>query len=451
MSRIIRPLNALAVFIAFVLTPVWLRIPAAYALSPLYIGRFLLLIPMLIAIVLWLIAGLPGLTSLRRTLWAGMWAALLLSYALWGFFSQSWAFMSASKPEIAANAALQFGIVALFALVTASGVLSPRRLLLALSLSLAFNAALATAQALTQGDLGLRALGEFPFSPRSRGASILIADGLRYVRPYGLLPHPNILAGVLLPGLFAASALILGDRSRFLRWFGVAALSLGTAALLLTFSRAAWLGAAGGALVFLLLALPVLCADLWGRGASRSLLPTLVASAALVGAVFIGFVVRYTPFISARAGIGEESLELRSVSDRIVFTNFALRAIRERPLLGVGVGNLPWRASDYLRDEFYDLQGDYVHQIYLAAAADLGLIGLALYGGALVCGMIAGIRAVRASRGVERTVRAALLSAALAFMIIGLFDHYPYTLLQPQTAFWGCLAAALTPSFQATA
>lgn len=449
MSRIIRPLNALAVFITFVLTPVWLRIPAAYALSPLYIGRFLLLIPMLIAIVLWLIAGLPGLSRLRRTPWAGTWAALLLSFVLWGFFSQSWAFMGATKPEVAVNAALQFGIVALFALVTASGALSPRRLLLALAL--AFNAALATAQALTQGDLGLRALGEFPFSPWSRGASILIADGLRYVRPYGLLPHPNILAGVLLPGLFAASALIFGDRSRFLRWFGVAALTLGAAALLLTFSRAAWLGAAGGALAFLLLVVPILRADLRGKSPSPSLRVAVVVSGALVGMVIIGFAVRYTPFISARAGIGEESLELRSVSDRIVFTDFALRAIRERPLLGVGIGNLPWRASDYLRDEFYDLQGDYVHQIYLAAAADLGLIGLALYAGALLCGATAGIRAVRASRGTERAARAALLSTALAFMIVGFFDHYPYTLLQPQTAFWGCLAASLTPSLRAVA
>ncbi|MFN8564166.1 MAG: hypothetical protein U0703_21690 [Anaerolineae bacterium] len=35
------------------------------------------------------------------------------------------------------------------------------------------------------------------------------------------------------------------------------------------------------------------------------------------------------------------SVELRSVSDRIVFMDFAFRSIVERPILGVGIGNFP--------------------------------------------------------------------------------------------------------------
>lgn len=106
----------------------------------------------------------------------------------------------------------------------------------------------------------------------------------------------------------------------------------------------------------------------------------------LVGGVFA---VRYWPYVTARAGIGEELVELRSIADRLVFTDFALRSIAERPAVGVGVGNFPWRSSYYLQTEFYDLQGDYVHHIYLAVTADLGIVGLLLYVGSMLAGAAA--------------------------------------------------------------
>jgi hypothetical protein len=39
--------------------------------------------------------------------------------------------------------------------------------------------------------------------------------------------------------------------------------------------------------------------------------------------------------------------------------------------------------------------------------------------------------------------RAVLLASVVALAVGGLFDHYPWTMLHFQVAWWGCLAGAL--------
>ena len=180
----------------------------------------------------------------------------------------------------------------------------------------------------------------------------------------------------------------------------------------------------------------------------------LVVTLALALAVGAAFVAGFAPFLAARAGSGEESIELRSVADRIVYTDFALRSIGERPVLGVGIGNFPWRTSYYLVDTFYDLRGDNVHNVYLSAWAELGLVGFALLLVALVAGLAAAFRAARSPIEVagaswldDRTARAALLAIAVAVAVIGLLDHYPWTILHFQMLWWGGLAVAGSVNF----
>ncbi|MBK8026632.1 MAG: O-antigen ligase family protein [Chloroflexi bacterium] len=452
---------AAGISVAYFLIPAWYRVPPSLTLSPLYAGRFLILFPMLLALAAWGVAGFSGLRTVRRTHRAALWATLLLAFALWSFFSQTWAFMGRSRPDVAETAALQLGAAALFALITACGLVPVRRLAIVLVVGLLLNSVLVIGQSIVQHDLGLRALGEFRFSPSTEGVSILAAGALRYVRPYGLLPHPNILAGSLIPGVFAAVALALGDPRAAVRALATLATVLGTAALLLTFSRSAWVGAAAGGVAFVVLNYPSLRAAIGslrmrtsGTAFPESTFPDVPPRRLLSRVLLLGmlltlvggvFAVRYWPYVTARAGIGEESVELRSIADRLVFTDFALRSIAERPAVGVGIGNFPWRSSYYLQTEFYDLQGDYVHHIYLAVTADLGIVGLLLYVGAMLAGAAAAVGAIRNAAGGERLIRAGMLSAAAAFAVVGLFDHYPYTILHIQVALWGCFAAALQP------
>ena len=123
-------------------------------------------------------------------------------------------------------------------------------------------------------------------------------------------------------------------------------------------------------------------------------------------------------------------------------------------MLGVGIGNFPWRTSYYLVDTFYDLRGDNVHNVYLSAWAELGLVGFALLLVALVAGLAAAFRAARSPIEVagaswldDRTARAALLAIAVAVAVIGLLDHYPWTILHFQMLWWGGLAVAGSVNF----
>lgn len=470
-----------AILAAFALMPLWYRLPARPAIfAPLYLSRFSLLLPLLLAVGAWLVAGLPGFAALRR--WRRVWALALLSLAGWGLLSTQWAFIRFRDPATGETAALQLAAAALFAVVVACAAPPPRIITAVLALGLLPNALVTIAQAANQGALGLTAVGEFPFHATWEGVSILRAGDLIYVRPYGLMPHPNATAGMLMIGLLAAGAWLFHPRAA-IRVGAAGLCALGLAALLLTFSRAAWLGLAAGGLVMLMgswrslfgesatitglgkrmrtgIAIPPALSGVVDAGAAGNagVVPTHVShhdgvasrrglyatlALALVLALVVGgwFVAQYRPFLAARVGEGQESLELRSVSDRLVFTDFALRSIRERPIFGVGIGNFPWRSSYYIAETFYDLRGDNVHHVFLSAWAELGTIGLALLLIALGCGVIG---ALKTQAGEQRSIyRVGLLAVVAALAVVGLFDHYPWTMLHFQAAWWGCLAGAL--------
>lgn len=422
------PIIQAGIVMTFALIPVWYRfaeVPPFF--PPLYVSRFLILLPMLFTIGAWLIAGLPGFDRLRRAKWGRWWALALLSLALWAFASTLWAFQRRQHPDVGETAALQFGIVALFALVCACAAPRPRVIVTTLVIALALNALIAVGQVWNMGSLGLRGLGEFPYTIDSTWISFLRAGDLIYVRPYGLLPHPNALAGALMIGTLAVGAWLLSER----RWQWIAGTliwGLGVWALLLTFSRAAWGAFALGLVLMLPFALRLL---------TRRIVPALVLTG-LIGGLFF---VSYRPFLAARAGVGEaqESIELRSVADRLVFLDFALRSIQERPIFGVGIGNFPWRASYYIASTHFELRGDNVHHVLISAWAELGSVGLLLVLIAMVCAAFGGIARLR-QRDAPHADRAAVIALAavcIALIAVGFLDHYPWTMLHFQAAWWG--------------
>jgi O-antigen ligase len=420
----------IGILICFVLMTGWFRLPPLPAPLPsLYVARFTLLAAMLLTVIIWLCSGLPGIRRLgAQPLRAGG-ALLLLCLALWAYASQSWAFMAARQPEAGANAALVWCVLALFVVVTASACPSPRILTGVLIGALALQAGIVIAQSLAGGALGLRPLGEFPFDAARAGTSILQAGDLTYVRPYGLYPHPNILAGALMLGGLLAGAFALRAAPLLHRLPALLLSGLLVAALLLTFSRAAWLGMAAGGVSLLLLVRPR-----W-----RALLHAALL-ALLIGGIFVAL---YRPLLGARVGEGTESVELRSVADRVVFTDFALRAIGERPLVGQGVGNFPWRAADYLRETFFDLRGDHVHHVYLSVWAEMGLVGFVLFSIAQAAGIAAALHRTRQPTAAhDALARAGLLAVVTGLMVVGLLDHYPYSQLPLMALWWGSLVAA---------
>ncbi len=160
------------------------------------------------------------------------------------------------------------------------------------------------------------------------------------------------------------------------------------------------------------------------------------------------FFLIYQPFLAARTGVTTESVELRSASDRVVYNQIALDAIKQSPILGTGIGNFPWYATDYLAKTTFDLRGQPVHNIFLSAWSELGIVGLGLFITIIVVTLRAGIIHIRRIGSIQNDVifvYGAAMGSIVAFLVIGLFDHYPWTLIQLQAVLWLLIAAVIRP------
>lgn len=426
------------ILLTFASVPLWLRMPyAPGTYAPLYAFGFFITLPMLFTIGSWLIAGLPGLRELRHDPVRLVGVVLLFLLVGWMHLSVSWSFIAEVRdlPNVAQSAAMRWTLVAVWVLVVACVSPPPRVVIAVLVVSAVIHALIGGAQVALQDDIGLSLLGEFTLDPQRSGVSIVESGGVRWLRAYGLQSHPNVLAGFLCFGLLASAVWILSPSHR-LRIAGLIAAVVILWCLLLTFSRASWLGFAAG--TFALLPFVIR----W-----RPPLMRVVMAAGVFVLVVVLFFVLYSEFLVARVQVGE-SVEMRSVADRIVFTDFALRAASESPqntLIGIGVGNFPWRSSYYIAQTDYDLRGANVHQMWLAAFVETGLVGFMLFVSATILALERGVRCAVQGRSLAR---GALVSGVMALGVIGLFDHYPWTMLQMQVLWWGALmvsAGAATP------
>jgi putative inorganic carbon (HCO3(-)) transporter len=159
-----------------------------------------------------------------------------------------------------------------------------------------------------------------------------VADGT--VRIYSTLENPNLLAGYLLPALPLALVALLRWPGLPRKLFALTALVLGVAALVLTYSRGAWMGLVAEAGVIVLL-LAVRGTRTWPP-LWRKLFPVLL----LVGgaALLVVLVTQVEPLrvrvMSLVAGRQDSSNNFR-----INVWLAALDMIQARPWLGIGPGN----------------------------------------------------------------------------------------------------------------
>ncbi|MHB8619890.1 MAG: O-antigen ligase family protein, partial [Chloroflexota bacterium] len=183
-----------------------------------------------------------------------------------------------------------------------------------------------------------------------RGAAVL--GSRRWLRPYGLTPHPNIAGGLAAIAcvLLAAAWLRHGGRWQL----AMAAAGFGEA--LLSFSRSAWIG--------MLLGI-VLLVSMY-RGRTRSLLLALALPAVLFGAALGPLVPRRTE----AAG----PLEANSLSQRVYLARAALDFWSGRPLLGIGPAQFgQWEVDRYGAGFIPEP----AHNAALLILAETGVLGLA--------------------------------------------------------------------------
>lgn len=244
----------------------------------------------------------------------------------------------------------------------------------------------------------------------------------RLERVAGTLGHPNVLGRFLATNLPLLAAGIIAAPGRWRRWLAAAALLMGAMALILSYSRSAWISAmAVVPLVWLFVG-----RERWGVGrALMASLAAMVISLAIV-APMAGDVWRR---------LVEE--DYGAAWSRIPQYQVATNMIAAHPVNGVGLNNYTHSMQEFDNTAIKITQRlrTPVHNLWLLMTAELGFPATALFIGWL-CGVLAsGWRALRSAHQWRRCWALGALGALGAVLIHGSFNplyalsHEPLMLL----------------------
>ncbi|HEY9898133.1 MAG TPA: O-antigen ligase family protein [Pantanalinema sp.] len=258
---------------------------------------------------------------------------------------------------------------------------------------------------------------------------------VKLTRVYGTLGNPNLLSGYLIPIIpFAVAAAVTWKA------WGLRLLAIGTAltapvCLYFTYSRGAYLGMVGEAMVFGALGL----AALWPAIRRRPWLLAVLAGILALGAVAAVVVYHHSPAMQERLLSITATRTHSSNSFRMNVWDGVIRMIKDSWWFGIGLGNDAFRKvyALYMVSGFEALGA---YNIFLEEMVEKGILGLlafvALVGGAI-------FRALHHFKhGVSRPWAVAAIAALVGLMIHGMVDTVFYR-PSVQILFWLTLAVVI--------
>ncbi len=278
------------------------------------------------------------------------------------------------------------------------------------------EAIVAIAQFIAQRSVDLQRFGELVLDPAWSGISIVAANGVRLLRAYGLSDHPNILGGCLAFALLILLAAYLRQSTRTTALiFFLPALP----ALLVTFSRSAWLA-------FLIGAAFIILAEMIHRGQKSA--PRLLWLA-LVGAIILApFILAYARFFGVRLGAGNSfnkpTVEQQSLGERVLLIQYAAPIFWQHPLTGVGLGISPLAFKTYYPQ--FPVAYEPIHFALLDAALETGALGAVFYFLLIILPFVTFFEQRQSLLSNPLTAAAAAL--LLAVTVVGFFDYYTWML-----------------------
>ncbi len=225
----------------------------------------------------------------------------------------------------------------------------------------------------------------------------------RWLRAYGALPHPNILAGILVCSLILALWLST-QKHRILALICIALLTLG---ILLTFSRAAWIAG--------IVSTSVLCAHyIMHNHIKKLLIPILL----LCGVICMTLLL-YTPLFFSRIA-HDTTTSHNSFSDRTLYWQQSIQLIQQYPFHGAGIGNYTNTAYTTIASSMPIWYVQPVHNIYMLYIAELGMCGGIIL--VILCiTLCAYIVKEKLYTSIENLT---YILCILSLCLIGLFDHW---------------------------
>lgn len=252
-------------------------------------------------------------------------------------------------------------------------------------------------------------------------------------RAVGVFNQPNQLGTFSAALLLIAWGLALAARSHTVAWISALCALLAAANLVLSFSRGAWIGAVLGA-VLLVVLIPAS-----GRRHLRG------AAGLLAVAVPLTWILApQVPSLVYERIVSIADPQSNPDDQRPLIYQEAYRQILQRPVLGQGPGNFQ-TASRMAEARGAGVDALHTHSMVLQAAAETGLLSLAVLG-ALVLSLGWRVwRALPELPGTDATVMIGLACAAVAVLGQGLFD---YTLTNPILSYlmWTVVGSLLAAS-----
>ncbi len=286
-------------------------------------------------------------------------------------------------------------------------------------------------QFIIQKSIGLIWIKESIISPDISGVAKIMLDGEKYIRSYGLFPHPNILAGFLVFSIILTGAYFKlfhvkhksdENCSTWNNYICCIVLGIQGLALFLTFSKSAWIG--------LSISILYLC---YQNDKSVSLIEEYgmffkkrvkklfhvehFKQITLVVGIIILLIIAIKPNFYSIIG--------KSIEDRMFYLNVSRGTFMKNPFLGIGSGQFVLNLENI--KNIQDWQFQPVHNVFLIILNELGILGLVLF--------IFFIWEIM--KNVPRgTFYNYLKGIFLGFLFVMLFDHYFWDIQQGQVMFW---------------
>ena len=277
--------------------------------------------------------------------------------------------------------------------------------------------------------IGQALLGFYQFLGRVGPPAFVIFGG--FVRAYGTFEQPNPYGGYLGLVLPLAFGVLMGNgKLRCWRYWIldigrlVAVLGLATmaAALLMSWSRGAWLGFAV-AFVLMNLAHSRRTAALFVSLCLLISLGLLLGSFQVVPQSIIQRVTAFLPYLRVLDVRGVKLTDANyAVMERLAHWQAAWGMFNDRPWLGVGIGNYEPVYPAYAL-QGWPLALGHAHNYYLNIAAEAGLIGLAAYLVLWGAAFWQALKVIRASRGYWRGVAVGILGVLTHLLVHNFFDN----------------------------
>ncbi|NCN07900.1 radical SAM protein [Candidatus Falkowbacteria bacterium] len=271
-------------------------------------------------------------------------------------------------------------------------------------------------QFLSQQVVASKWLGVASHLPLDINSSVVGALDQRWLRAYGTLPHPNIFGGFLVICFLAGVYLYINESTNKRKLLVSISLVFITVGLFFSFSRSAWLAAVIAYFTCLMILIY-----------KKRFLDLIKISTYLL-LILVPLLVIYKPLILTRLS-NTERLEEKSIEQRVDSLFEAKDVFLTQPILGVGLGNY----TNYLvtfRPGSPGWHYQPAHNIYLMILAELGIIGFGLF---ILLILLAGYKASNMFT----------VSALLALLIVGFFDHYLWTSYFGVMLFWLIIGLSL--------